>query len=307
VSPPFNQGAHRRGILLICLAAVLWSTGGVGIKALAADSPLKVTFYRSLFAAIALVLLFRRRVLDRSLWRFSPAFVVAVISYAACLTTFVFATKWTTAANAILLQYAGVIWVLLLSPIIVHEPRQRADIAAIAIALVGMALFFIGELQTRGMAGNVMALISSVCFAALVLALRREQLSSELAITAGNIVAAGVLLPLVMVGVGTDSGLTSATSRLALTPRSVEILAFLGVFQIGLAYALFVRGLRDVTATEASLTGMLEPVMNPLWVFIVVGERPGVRALIGGAIVIGAVAWRTFVTGAARAEMPAPD
>src|SRR5437763_5793888 len=122
---------RRKGILLIIGAALLWSTGGIGIKAIA-DSALKVTFYRSLFAAVAL-LLFLRRVR----WPKSLAFAGAVICYAACLTTFVVATKWTTAANAIFLQYAGVVWVLLLSPVVVHEPMRARDAVAIAVALGG--------------------------------------------------------------------------------------------------------------------------------------------------------------------------
>ena len=102
---------QRRGILYIVVAALLWSTGGIGIKAVA-DSALKVTFYRSLFAAIALMLFLGRRVWGRR-WTSTPAFIASVVSYGACLTAFVVATKWTTAANAIFLQYAGVIWVLL--------------------------------------------------------------------------------------------------------------------------------------------------------------------------------------------------
>jgi DME family drug/metabolite transporter len=287
------QQTHRRGVLLICCAALLWSTGGLGIKAIA-DLPLKVTFYRSVFAAVVLLFLFRRRVLSGTAWRPSPSFAIAVISYAACLTSFVVATKWTTAANAIFLQYAGVVWVLLLAPFVVREPIRRQDVIAIAVALCGMALLFTGPLQARGMAGNVLALLSSVFFAALVLALRREQRSSEAAVTAGNVVAAVALFPFV-------------AHDLALTPRSAAILLFLGVFQLGFAYALFVQGLKSVTATEASLTGMLEPVANPIWVFFVVGERPTARAIVGGAIVIGAIAWRTFATGAGGSDLLAPD
>src|SRR5436853_1351755 len=123
---------QRRGLLYIVAAALLWSTGGIGIKAIA-DSALKVTFYRSLFAAIALLLFLRR-----AHWRRTANFAVAVICYAACLTTFVVATKWTTAANAIFLQYAGVVWVLLLSPVVVHEPMRGRDAVAIAVALAGM-------------------------------------------------------------------------------------------------------------------------------------------------------------------------
>src|SRR6185369_5512443 len=97
-----------------------------------------------------------------------------IVCYGACLTAFVIATKWTTAANAIFLQYAGVVWVLLLSPLVVREPMRARDVIAIVVAIAGMALFFVGKFETRGMAGNAMALVSSVFFAGLILALRRE-------------------------------------------------------------------------------------------------------------------------------------
>jgi drug/metabolite transporter (DMT)-like permease len=275
---------RRKGILLIAGAALLWSSGGIGIKAVA-DSALKVTFYRSLFAAIALLLFLRRLQ-----WRRSAAFAGAVICYAACLTTFVVATKWTTAANAIFLQYAGVVWVLLLSPVVVHEPMRARDAVAIAVALGGMALFFVGRFEPRGMAGNAMALLSSVFFALLILALRREQQSARAAVTWGNIACAAAMLPFV-------------ARDLALTPKSFAVLAFLGLFQIGVAYVLFVRGLAHVTATQASLTGMLEPIANPVWVFLAFGERPTGHALVGGAVVLAAIAGRTL---ASRDAAPAP-
>src|SRR5689334_3078550 len=135
---------RRTGILLIAGAALLWSTGGIGIKAVS-DSALKITFYRSLFAAIALLLVLGRGVWGRKRWTSGFAFAAAVVSYAACLTTFVVATKWTTAANAIFLQYAGVVWVLLLSPVVLKEPMRSRDVIAIAVALTGMALFFVGK------------------------------------------------------------------------------------------------------------------------------------------------------------------
>ena len=280
---------RRTGLLFVAAAALLWSTGGIGIKAIA-DPPLKVAFYRSLFAAISLLLLFRRRAMPR---RWSPTFLLALLCYALCLPTFVIATKWTTAANAIFLQYAGVIWVLLLSPLVVREPMRARDAIAIAVALGGMALFFVGRFETRGMAGNAMALVSSFFFAGLILSLRREHEGAQAAITWGNIVLTLGLLPFVH-------------SDLALTPRSFGVLAFLGVFQIAIAYVFFVRGLGRVTATEASLTGMLEPVANPLWVFFFLGERPSPFALLGGAIVLAAIGWHTM-RGETAAEIPAPD
>ena len=284
--------ARRTGILYIVAAALLWSTGGIGIKGIA-DAPLKVTFYRSLFAAVTMLLLFRTNVTRRR-WVSTPAFLVAIVSYGACLTTFVIATKWTTAANAIFLQYAGAIWVLLLSPLVLREAMRARDAIAIGVAMGGMALFFVGKFETRGMAGNAMALLSSVFFAALILALRREHGASQAAITWGNVALSAMLLPFV-------------AHDLALTMKSFAVLLFLGVVQIGLAYALFVRGLEHVPATQASLTGMLEPVANPLWVFLFLGERPSAFAIAGGIVVLAAIGWHTMASGQAAAEIPAPD
>jgi drug/metabolite transporter, DME family len=278
----------RRGALLVLGAALLWSTGGIGIKALA-DPALKVAFFRSGFAALTLLLLLRPR-----LPRWTPAFAAALVSYAACLTTFVVATKWTTAANAIFLQYSGVVWVLLFSPVFLREPFRRRDAAAIAFALGGMALFFVGKFRAGG-AGDAMALLSGVFFAGLVLALRSERDGgAEAAVTWGNVLACAALFPFV-------------AGDLALTARSAAILLFLGVFQLAGAYVLFVRGLRHVTATQASLLGMLEPIANPVWVFLFLGERPGIYALAGGAVVLTAIAWRTLGAGAPVAAVAPPD
>jgi drug/metabolite transporter, DME family len=278
----------RRGALLVLGAALLWSTGGIGVKALP-DPALKVAFFRSGFAALTLLLLLRPRFPS---W--TPAFAAALVCYAACLTTFVVATKWTTAANAIFLQYSGVVWVLLFSPVFLREPFRRRDAAAIAFALGGMALFFVGKFRAGG-AGDAMALLSGVFFAGLVLALRSERDGgAEAAVTWGNVLACAALLPFV-------------AGDLALTARSAAILLFLGVFQLAGAYVLFVRGLRHVTATQASLLGMLEPIANPVWVFLFLGERPGIFALAGGAVVLAAIAWRTLGSTPAAMTVAPPD
>ena len=280
---------RRTGLLWIAGAALLWSTGGIGIKAIA-DPPLTVTFYRSVFAAITLMLVFRR---DGMSVKRTPNFFVAIVCYGACLTSFVVATRLTTAANAIFLQYAGVVWVLLLSPLVLREPMRRRDIIAIVVAMSGMALFFVGKFEARGMAGNAMALLSSIFFAGLILSLRREHDASRAAVLWGNVFVAIALIPFV-------------AHDLALTMKSLAALLFLGVFQIGFAYAAFVKGLKHVTATEASLTGMLEPVANPIWVLLFLGERPSVFAIAGGIVVLTAIAWHTM-QGPPASEMPAPD
>jgi len=278
----------RRGVLLIAAAALLWSTAGIGIKTIA-EPPLKVAFYRSAFAALALFVFLRPR-----LPRWTAGFGIALVSYAACLTTFVVATKWTTAANAIFLQYSGVIWVMLFSPLVLKEPFRPRDAIAIVVALGGMALFFVGKFRSGG-AGDAMALLSGVLFSSLILSLRSERdAGAAAAVCWGNVLTCAAILPFV-------------ASDLSLSKRSAVTLGLLGVFQIAGAYALFVRGLRFVTATQASLIGMLEPVANPVWVFLFLGERPGAAAIAGGMIVLGAIAWRTAAAGPPAGAVPAPE
>lgn len=284
---------QKKGVLCVAAAAILWSTGGIGIKGIA-DAPLKVAFYRSFFAAIALLLFFGRDVWGRRRWRSTPVFALAIASYAVCLITFVVATKWTTAANAIFLQYAGVIWVMLLSPLVLKEPMRARDVIAIAFAIGGMALFFVGRLEARGMAGNAMALVSSVFFAFLILMLRRENDAAQSAVTWGNALIALALAPFV-------------ARDVALAPRSFAVLLFLGVVQIAIAYLFFVRGLKYVTATQASLTGMIEPVSNPIWVLLFLGERPSPYAIAGGIVVLAAIAWHTALAPSPIPQIPPPD
>jgi drug/metabolite transporter (DMT)-like permease len=142
--------------------------------------------------------------------------------------------------------------------------------------------------------GDLVALSSGVFFAALVLSLRSEREGgAKAAVTWGNVLTALAVLPFVR-------------SELSVSARSAVILLFLGVFQLAAAYALFVAGLKHVTATQASLAGMLEPIANPIWVFLVLGERPAPLAILGGMIVLGAIAWRTLVTGQTLADRMAP-
>jgi drug/metabolite transporter (DMT)-like permease len=271
--------AEGRGTLLLVAAALLWSTGGIGIKALP-DPPLRIACLRSAIAALVLLAVVRPRG-----WRWSAALGVAIAAQAGLITLFVVATKWTTAANAIFLQSTGVVWVLLAAPLVLGEPRTRRDVIAVGLAFAGVSLFFAGELDPRARAGDVLGLLSGVFYAVLVLSLRRERdRGAEAVLIGGNALAAAALLPVV-------------APELTLTLRSAVILALLGTVQLAGAYVLFVRGIRHVPAARAALISMLEPVANPIWVFLLVGERPRPSALAGGLVVLGAIAWRTFAGG----------
>jgi drug/metabolite transporter, DME family len=274
-----------RSRLLLLAAAALWSTAGAAIK-LCGLSGWQIAGGRSLVAGVFLLLLVpeaRRRPTR-------PALLVA-IAYAATVVSFVLATKLTTAANAIFIQDTAPLWVLLLSPWLLREHPTRGELLAIPVYGVGLGLFFMDELSAGQMAGNLVALGSGVVFALSIVGLRRLRGGDgAAALVWGNLVAALVALPLWPAGPA---------------PRAVDLalVVYLGVFQLGLAYWCFSRGLERTPAVEASLLILLEPVLNPIWTFLLAGERPGPWAIAGGAVVLAATAWRTVapVLGARKA------
>jgi len=273
-------------VLAVAGAAVLWSTGGLFIK-LAPMPALAVACGRSLIAGLFYLALLRPN-LRAARWTTAAA-------YAACIITFVSATKLTTAANAIFLQYTGPAYVLVLSPFLLDEPFRPIDGACVVLSLAGMSLFFVGQIESGQLLGNLLAIASGVFFALAIVLLRREAKSGSgdalPSTTLGNLIAAAVTLPW---------ALKAAPEMLSL--KGGGVLLYLGIVQLGLAYFLFVRGVRRVPAAEASLISMLEPVLNPVWVLIGFGERPGPWAIAGGAIVIAAVAIRTLVPQPQRAS-----
>jgi DME family drug/metabolite transporter len=266
----------RRAILSIAAAALLWSSGGLFIK-WAPMPGLAVACGRSLVAAIFYLLVLRPRMRSAKLG--------TAISYAGCVVTFVAATKLTASANAIFLQYTGPAYVLMLGPWLLDEPFRLIDAICVALSLAGMSLFFVGKVEQGQMLGNALAALSGVFFAFTVVLLRRDAKKGQgdalPSTTLGNIIAAACTLPWAW--------------QTHLNGTGVLVLLYLGVVQLGIAYLLFIRGVRHVPAGEASLVSMLEPVLNPVWVFLGYGERPGVWALAGGAVVIAAVIIRTLV------------
>lgn len=278
VSPQVSpQISPQRGRVLVMAAALLWSTGGLFIKLVPLDA-FGVVFWRSLTTFLFLLLALR---LPVSRWR--RASMPTVVVYALMILSFVSATKLTTAANAIFLQYTGPLWVLLAAPFLLKERLRKIDAFAIVAALGGMSLFFVDRLEGGALAGNLMGLVSGVFFGATVLLLRRDQTRDPIAsCLLGNLLAALLALPF-------------CWGHLALDAKGLAAILFLGIVQMGVAYILFVRGLSVVPAAEASLLGMLEPLFNPLWAFLGIGERPSSWALLGGAVVLASVGVRTLL------------
>ena len=274
-----------RSRLLVLAAAILFSTGGAAIKATSLTA-WQVASFRSGIAAIAVLVMLRgaRRLPDRTTWLVS-------LVYASTMVLFVYANKNTTAANAIYLQGTAPLYILLAAPFLLREPVSRADIVFMAALALGLGAFFLGQEPARDTAphpalGNMAALASGLTWAATVMGLRwlgrrsDDPTATQPSLVAGNLLACVLTL-----------GLALPVEHLP--ARDLAILVFLGVIQIGLAYVCLVVGIRGVPALEASLLLLLEPVLNPIWAWLVHGEMPGQWALAGGAIIMVATTART--------------
>ncbi|HSD62367.1 MAG TPA: EamA family transporter, partial [Ignavibacteriaceae bacterium] len=193
--------------------------------------------------------------------------------------------KNTTAANAIFLQSTAPIYVLIFEPLLTNSRYEKINIISVAIVFIGMILFFVGKISSQHLEGNIYALLSGVFFAALFLGLKKNKAEYQLSsIFYGNIIVSVFCIPFL-------AGIQNISFS------NLWMVVFLGIFQIGLAYASFSFGLRRIQAVEASIIALIEPVLNPVWVFIGYGEVPSVMAIIGGIIILSAIAARTLLMG----------
>ena len=295
-----NDDNQRGGLppaTLVFAAVILWSTGGLFIKLTSLDA-FSVNLGRSLLAAITVAIFTYKKGL-----RPDPFTLFTAFLYAGTLTCFVYANKNTTAANAIFLQYTAPIYILILSPFILKEKFRGSDLLTVLLCIAGMSLFF---LESGGAAtapniflGNIAGLVSGAFFGLYFVFLRHPRSLSKnpaLSVFYGNMMIVVLMLPIVL-----SSGPKSVGAP------DIAAILFLGIFQIGIAYTLFTLGIsRGVRSMDASVIGFIEPLFNPIWVFMFVGERPSKWALIGGAIIIAAVAIHTLRTQR-RNSVPTSD
>jgi drug/metabolite transporter (DMT)-like permease len=269
--------------LLVLAAALLFSTGGVAIKACTL-SGWQIASFRAAIAATTFLLL-----LPEARHGYTRRNTLVAIVYAATLILFVNATKLTTAANAIFLQSTAPLYVLLLGPVLLHERLRRDDVIILFLMAIGMALFFIGSAEATAIAsnprlGNLLGAASGLTWAFTVMGMR--------AIASGggstpNMFVIGNVFAFVIC-------LVMAPHLRIPTLADWGLIVYLGIFQIAAAYLLLSRAIRHVRALEVSLLVLLEPVLNPVWVWLVYGEQPGTWALAGGAIILAATAASTM-------------
>ena len=267
------------------MAAILFSTGGAAIKATTLTA-WQVAGFRSGLAALALFLFIPEA---RRGWSWRTLLVG--VAYAATLLLFVVANKLTTSANTIFLQSTSPLYILILGPLLLREPIRARDVVFMAAVGLGLALFFVEREAPLATApdpvlGNILAAVSGVTWAFTVIGLRwlgtqADQNATFPAMVSGNFTVLLVSLPL-------------ALPVMSSTPMDWVMIAFLGLFQIGFAYMLLARGIRHVSALEASVLLLVEPALNPLWSWIVHAESPSLWALAGAAIIFGATTLRTW-------------
>jgi drug/metabolite transporter, DME family len=281
--------------LQLLAAAALFSTGGAAIKATELGG-WQIASFRSGIAALALLLLLpaARRGWN---WRVIPVGV----AYAATLVLFVLANRMTTAANTIFLQSTAPLYILLLGPLLLREPIRRRDLLFMAAVAGGLVLFFVGAETPVATApdptrGNLLALMSGVCWALTVVGLRwmgrqPEGGASPLAtVVVGNLIAFTACLPMAL-----------PVPRVGAVDWAVVV--YLGVFQIGLAYFFMSVAIRRVPALEAATLLLVEPALNPVWAWLAHGEAPSAWAIAGGALILGATLAKTWVDGRTAARL----
>ena len=279
-----NDVATGRRKLLA--TAALFSTGGVCIKSVRM-SGLQVACLRSAFAAMALLVF-----LPAARRNWNPRVFLVAIAYAVTLASFVIANKLTTGANAIFIQDSALIFILLLSAALLRERPGRADFVLMIPMAIGLALFFFGneravETASNPALGNLVACGSAISWSFVIVGFRWLARGSHnggalQAATLGNLLACLFCLPFAW---PLPSGRVT----------DWVLLVYLGVFQIGLAYVLMTGAMEFVPAVEASLLLLLEPVLNPIWIWLVWHERPSNLALAGGALILSATLARAWL------------
>jgi len=271
---------RRKAVFYLVVTAILWSTSGVLIKIMDWQ-PLAILAGRSLFASVVFLIYLRRVPTRFNRWQLLAAGMFILTQF-----LFITSTKLTTAANSIFLQYTAPIYVMLLAYWWLGEKPSLTDWFAMLVIFLGLTLFFGDQLSAEGFYGNLLAILSGVTSAVMMVAFRAQK--------NGDPAESNLIAFLVTAAFGLPFVLKETW-----TVNSWLILAFLGIVQIGFAFIFFSKGIKHIPALEANLIGTLEPVLNPIWVFLFYGERMGRFALFGGLVVLGGVI--LSAVGSARA------
>lgn len=261
----------------MALCACLWSISGIFIKWIS-WSPFLIAGGRSLISAAVLGLFMT---VSRIRIQVCHSSLCAGISLGVSFLCFVSANKLTTAANAIVLQYTSPIFILIISALFLHQQIKKREAAVVCAAAAGILLFFLDQLSPGNIAGNFLGILAglflSIMFVLIGLAGNNDSIRMS------GILFAHIFTALIGIPVG-------ASFTASISTREICLILILGIFQLGIPYIFYAIAAKDCSPLACSLIGMLEPLLNPVWVFLLDGEAPGPFALAGAAIVIAAVA-----------------
>lgn len=303
---------YFRGVFLICMAALCWSSAGLLIKIVELP-PVQIAMYRSFIAGTFLIgyILYQRR---KSPFAFhiTKWTVITGTCYVFTVSLFVIANKLTTSANAVFLQFTAPVYVILISYFILREKIYAVEIATVFICLGGMMLFFMEEEKSTALAGNIFGILSGVAFAFLQFSIKKTEMAAAAEsaeqrdlravfnLAFGNAMTVA-LLGITMALIYAASVSTSSSPLFSIfgngfyiTRNDILGLLFLGVFQLGLGYLFFAKGAKYISSVEIAIYTLLEPILNPLWTFLGTGETPGFWAIVGGGLVLTAIVVNTL-------------
>lgn len=277
-------------ILQMVICGVLWSTGGIFIK-LIPWNPFAIAGVRSLIAAlVVLAFIFWQKIP----FQLTKQSILSGLFMTGVFNCFVIANKLTTAANAIVLQFTSPMFMLILGAIFLHKKCRRGDIITVIVTLCGISLFFFDQLAPGNLLGNCFGILAGFMVAATYLAVGEVDENTRMSgVFLGQLFTAIIGLPFVFI--------TGAE----FTPTTTSCIIALGIIQLGIPYVLFALSMKHCSPLACNLIGAIEPLLNPVWVFLFDGEAPGIFALVGAVIVIVAiVSWCVWNDKAAPAEGP---
>ncbi len=283
--------ASTKGALAMLVTALLWSAGGIFIK-LVPWNPLAITGARGFLAALVMLCYLR---LKRIRPTFSRKTARIAVSLAGVCATFVTANKLTTAANAIVLQYCAPVYVLAYVALVQKKKLKAFDIAVVPVTILGVALCFIGQIGKGTAIGDIVAIVSGMFFAAMFISTEGVSEQTRLSgIMQGQFLTALIGLPVLFL------------TKPVFSAQAVLVIFLLGVFQVGLAYVFYAEAIKNAPLLTCSLLAVLEPLLNPVWVYLFAGENPGAWSIVGGVIVTAAITvWYALDARSARGKAEA--
>lgn len=264
--------------MLVC--AVLWSIAGIFIKLIPWNA-FALAGLRGLIAGLTMGVYMACK---RYRFRLNRQTFVTGVLACCCYTLFICANKLTTAANAIVLQFTNPVFIVLFSALFLKSRVRRADLLVVVLTLLGIALFFLDQLKPGYVAGNITAIVSGMFMAGMYLTVSGLEIQERFsAIVTAHFLTFLVGLPFLL------------STEPVFDFVSIGSILVLGVLQLGISYILYVRASVYCPPLACSLLAAVEPLLNPLWVLLFNGERPGVFALIGAVIVVTSVTlWCIF-------------